>query len=373
MDFSAADHKFMAEALRQAELGLCTTHPNPRVGCVVARDGQVVGRGWHRVAGQPHAEVLALRAAGAAARRSVVYITLEPCCHQGRTPPCTHALIEAGVSEVVAAMVDPYPENAGRGLEMLTRAGIRVRAGLMESAARALNRGFISRFERGRPWVRVKLATSLDGRSAGPDGHSQWITSPAAREDNQRWRGRASALLTGIETILADDPRMNLRLAGVERTPLRIIADSHGRLPENARLLDLPGPVLVAATVAPTWQRKGVEWWQLPANTEGRVDLAALITGLIGRDVNELHVEAGPTLSGALLEAGLVDELLIYQAPVLLGAGRPMLALPGMEKFSDRLHLNLVDNRRVGPDWRFVYCKDNCKDKRTGNPTPTVD
>jgi diaminohydroxyphosphoribosylaminopyrimidine deaminase/5-amino-6-(5-phosphoribosylamino)uracil reductase len=355
MNFSASDYRFMSEALRLADAGLYTADPNPRVGCVLVNKGQVVGRGGHRVAGQPHAEVLALREAGARARGATAYVTLEPCSHQGRTPPCTLALIEAGVSEVVAAMVDPFPKNAGNGLEVLSKAGIRVRSGLLESAARALNPGFVSRYERGRPRLRLKLATSLDGRSAGPDGRSQWITSKAAREDTQRWRGRASALLTGIDTVLADDPRMNLRLAGVERTPMRIVADSHGRLPKNARLLDLPGPVLVATTAAPAWQRQGVEWWQLPANAEGRVDLFALIEGLAARDINELHVEAGPTLSGALLEAGLVDELVVYQAPILLGAGRPMLALPGMEKFSDRLHLKLVDSRRVGPEWRFVY------------------
>ncbi|MFU8832025.1 MAG: bifunctional diaminohydroxyphosphoribosylaminopyrimidine deaminase/5-amino-6-(5-phosphoribosylamino)uracil reductase RibD, partial [Wenzhouxiangella sp.] len=304
---------------------------------------------------QPHAEVIALREAGARARGATAYVTLEPCSHHGRTPPCATALIEAGVAEVVAAMVDPFPENSGNGIEMLAKAGIKLRSGLMEAAARALNPGFVSRFERGRPWVRVKLAASLDGRSAGPDGQSQWVTSPAARADTQRWRARASALLTGIDTVLADDPRLNVRLPGVERTPLRIIADSQGRLPEQARLIDLPGPVLVATTGKPAWQRQGVEWWRLPADAAGRVDLHALIEGLAARDINELHVEAGPRLSGALLEAGLVDELVVYQAPVLLGAGRPMLALPAMEKFSDRLHLELVDSRRVGPDWRFVY------------------
>jgi diaminohydroxyphosphoribosylaminopyrimidine deaminase / 5-amino-6-(5-phosphoribosylamino)uracil reductase len=355
MSFTPTDHRHMAEALRLARLGLFSTDPNPRVGCVLVRGGRVVGRGWHRAAGEPHAEVLALREAGTLARGATAYVTLEPCSHQGRTPPCTDALIEAGVATVVAAMVDPFPANAGQGLEALTRAGLSVRSGLMEQEARALNPGFISRFERSRPWVRVKLAISLDGRIAGPDGQSQWITSAQSREDTQRWRARASALLTGIGTVLADDPRLNLRLPGVDRMPLRIIADSQSRLPEKARLLSLPGPVLVASAQAPAWQQEGVRWWQGPANDQGRLDLGALMNELVARDINEVHVEAGATLSGALLEAGLVDELLVYQAPVLLGQGRSMLELPGMEKFDQRLHLTLSESRRLGPDWRFVY------------------
>ncbi len=355
MTFTAADHRYMAEALRLAERGRLTTDPNPAVGCLIVHNEQIVGRGWHRVAGEPHAEVLALREAGTRARGAVAYVTLEPCSHQGRTPPCTDALIEAGIGEVVVAMVDPFPANAGHGLELLTRAGVRVRSGLMEAAARALNPGFISRFERGRPFVRVKLAISLDGRIAGPDGQSQWITGPAAREDTQRWRARASALLTGIETVLADDPRLNLRLPGIDRHPLRVIADSKARLPQTARLLNLPGPVLVASTQAAPWSRDGVTWWQGPADQAGRLELGGLLAMLVEREINELHVEAGAVLSGALIEAGLVDELLVYQAPVLLGQGRAMLALPGMEKFDQRLHLELIDSRRLGPDWRFIY------------------
>ena len=355
MPFLPADHHHMSHALRLAEQGLYTTDPNPRVGCVLVKDGEVVGQGWHRVAGEPHAEVLALREAGTRASGATAYVTLEPCCHQGRTPPCTSALIEAGVAEVVVAMVDPFPQNAGNGIEMLSKAGITVRSGLMEQAARELNIGFVSRFERARPWVRVKLAISLEGCTAGPDGQSQWITGPAAREDTQRWRARASALLTGIGTVLADDPRLNLRLPGVERMPLRVIADSRARLPESARLLSLPGPVLVATTTIPPWQRDGLFWWQSPTAPANRLDLVALMDELARREVNELHVEAGPTLSGALFEAGLVDELLVYQAPVLLGAGRPMLKLPGLESFADRLKLHLRDSRRVGGDWRFTF------------------
>ncbi len=355
MNFTADDHRHMAEALRLAEQGRLTVDPNPAVGCVIVRGGKVVGRGAHRVAGEPHAEVLALQEAGVRARGASAYVTLEPCSHTGRTPPCTQALLDAGVAEVVAAMVDPFPENAGSGLEALARAGVRVRSGLMEPAARELNPGFISRFERGRPWVRVKLGISLDGRLAGPDGRSQWITGPAAREDGQRWRARASAVMTGIGTVLADNPRLNLRLSGVERNPMRVVVDTSGRLPASARLFSLPGKVIVASTVAPPWQSDGVEWWQLPPDASGRVDLAALVARLGRFDINELHVEAGPGLSGAFMEAGLVDELLVYQAPVLLGEGLPMLALPGMEKFDDRLHLTPVDSRRIGPDWRFVF------------------
>lgn len=358
MSFSADDHRYMAEALRLAEKGMWTTDPNPRVGCVLVHKGKVVGRGWHRAVGEPHAEVLALRQAGANARGSVAYVTLEPCNHQGRTPPCSQALIEAGVSEVVAAMVDPFPANAGQGLETLARAGIRVRSGLMEAPARALNPGFVSRFERARPFVRVKLAMSADGRTTGPDGQSQWITGPAAREDNQRWRARASALLTGIETVLADDPRLNLRLPGLDRNPLRVIADSRARMPASARLLSLPGRVMIATTADQPWHRDGVDWYKLPADAGGRVDLSALLNRLAELEINELHVEAGPRLSGAMLECGLVDELLVYQAPVLLGPGRAMIDLPGMEKFANRHHLALIESRRVGPDWRFRFRSD---------------
>lgn len=349
----------MAEALRLAERGRFTTDPNPAVGCVIARDGQIVGRGFHRAAGEAHAEVHALREAGAQAQGATAYVTLEPCSHHGRTPPCAQALIDAEVAEVVAAMVDPFPKNAGHGLEVLSRAGIRVRTGLMESAARALNAGFISRFERSRPWVRVKLASSVDGRTAGPDGQSQWITGTAARDDGQRWRARASCILTGIDTVIADDPQMTLRLTGVDRTPLRVVVDSRARMPRAARMLSLNGLVLIASTVKAPWQVDGVEWLTLPADPKGRVALPALFEALIDRDVNEVHVEAGPTLSGALLEADLVDELLVYQASVLLGQGAPLLALPGMEKFAQRHHLECIESRRIGRDWRHRFIRSS--------------
>jgi len=345
----------MAEALRLARAGEFSADPNPAVGCVIAREGEIVGRGFHRAAGEAHAEVHALREAGVRARGASAYVTLEPCNHQGRTPPCTQALIDAGLSEVVAAMVDPFPANQGQGLEALTRAGLTVRSGLMEPEARALNPGFISRLERGRPWLRLKLAASLDGRSAGPDGRSKWITGASAREDVQRWRARASCILTGIDTVLADDPQMTLRIPGIERTPMRLVLDSRSRMPQDARMLSLNGPVVIASTCPPAWQRDGVEWWTLPAGPDGRVALDALLARLTEREVNVVHVEAGPTLSGALLEAGEVDELLLYQAPVLLGAGAAMVNLPGMEKFEERHHLDCIDARQIGPDWRFRF------------------
>ena len=354
MEFSANDHRHMAEALRLAEKGLWTTDPNPRVGCLLVRDGEVVGRGWHRRAGEPHAEALAVAEAGARARGATAFVTLEPCSHHGRTPPCADALIAAGIAEVVVAAGDPHPRVAGSGLERLRAAGIGVRSGLLEAPARELNIGFVSRHERGRPWVRVKLACSLDGRTAGPDGLSQWITSEPARHDGQRWRARASAVMTGIGTVLADNPSLNVRLGGAERQPLRIVLDSQARLPSTARLLTLPGAVKVASLRAAPWQADGVEWRQLPAGADGRVDLAALMDWLAELEINELHVEAGPILAGALMQGGWVDELLLYQAPVLLGDGAPLLRLPGMEKFEQRHHLDWIDQRRIGPDQRFV-------------------
>ncbi|NBB69934.1 MAG: bifunctional diaminohydroxyphosphoribosylaminopyrimidine deaminase/5-amino-6-(5-phosphoribosylamino)uracil reductase RibD [Alphaproteobacteria bacterium] len=358
MSFTADDHRHMSEALRLAAKGRFSADPNPAVGCVVVKDGEVVGRGFHRAAGEPHAETLALQEAGARARGATVYVTLEPCSHHGRTPPCSQALVEAGVASVVSAMHDPDSRVAGSGHDQLARAGVAVRIGLMEAQARELNRGFVSRHERDRPWVRVKLAASLDGLTAGADGRSQWITGEAARADVQRWRAEASCILTGIGTVLADDPRLNVRLSGFERQILRVVVDTHGRLPDRLRLTGLPGRVLLASCVEAR-AIEGVEWWQLPLGLDGRVDLAALLQRLAAREVNTVHVEAGPTLSGALIEAGLADELLVYQAPVLIGRGRPLLELPGMEKFDDRLHLRLVEQRRLAQDWRFLYRFEN--------------
>lgn len=354
MTFTADDHRYMAEALRLAEKGRLTADPNPAVGCVIVGKDGIVGRGWHRAAGEPHAETLALQDAGARARGATAYVTLEPCSHQGRTPPCANALVQAGVTSVISAMPDPDARVAGSGHDRLARAGMTVRTGLMEPAARALNRGFVSRHERGRPWVRVKLAASLDGFTADAEGRSQWITGEAARADVQQWRAQASCILTGIGTVLADDPRLNVRLGGFERQVLRVVVDSDARLPDGLRLTTLPGPVIVATCVEPR-AIEGVTWWQMPADLSGRVSLPALMARLAEREINTVHVEAGPTLSGALLASGLVDELLVYQAPCLIGRGRPLLDLPGMEKLEGRLHLELLQQRRLGSDWRFLY------------------
>ncbi|MDR3300381.1 MAG: bifunctional diaminohydroxyphosphoribosylaminopyrimidine deaminase/5-amino-6-(5-phosphoribosylamino)uracil reductase RibD [Candidatus Accumulibacter sp.] len=356
--FSAADHDFMARALRLARRGLTSTTPNPRVGCVIVMDGTVVGEGWHRRAGEPHAEVYALQAAGASARGATVYVTLEPCSHHGRTPPCANALIDAGVTRVVAAMRDPNPQVCGRGLSALTATGIVTQCGLMETEAGELNIGFVSRVTRGRPWVRLKLAASLDGKTALNNGVSQWITGPAARRDGHRWRARACAILSGIGTVRADDPRLSVRDVATERQPLKVVVDARLELPTHARVL-AEGTVLVACAVADganadALRRRGAELVYLP-DGDGRVNLAALLTELGRRGVNELHVESGYRLSGALLRAGLVDELLLYLAPCLLGdAARGMFDLPELTSLDDQRRLKIRELRRIGDDLRVL-------------------
>jgi len=309
----------MARALQLAARGLFTTTPNPRVGCVIVNEGRVVGEGWHERAGTPHAEIHALEQAGEAARGATVYVTLEPCSHHGRTPPCAEALVNAGVARVVAAMRDPNPLVAGGGIDMLTLAGIRAEVGLLESEARALNPGFISRMTRQRPWLRLKTAATLDGKTALANGASQWITGEAARADVQKLRARACAILTGSGTVLADNPRMNVRDFDIGRQPLRVVVDSGLRTPADAAIL----PALVACHHADphlraALEQAGAEVIELPG-TGGRVDLAALLTLLAQRGVNELHVEAGATLNGALIKAGLVDEWVAYVAPMAMG------------------------------------------------------
>lgn len=345
----------MAEAFRLARLGLHTTDPNPRVGCVIARDGVMVGSGWHRAAGEAHAEVLALAVAGERARGATAYVTLEPCSHHGRTPPCTGALLAAGVTRVVMPGADPNPRVSGRAV--LEAAGVRCDSGLMVAEAEALNPGFFSRMRRGRPWLRVKLATSMDGRTALGNGDSRWITGEPARQDVQQWRARASAILTGIGTLLADDPALDVRLAGVTRQPLRVICDSRWRTPAAARTLSLPGRVLIAGledVASPqALLESGAELLALPGRA-GRVDLVALVAALAGREINELQVEAGPRLCGALLEAELVDELLLYQAPCLLGdQARPAFLLAALDSMQGRHALQLLDSRMVGDDLRL--------------------
>ncbi len=355
MNYSAADHAHMARALQLAERGLFTTPPNPRVGCVIVKDGRVIGEGWHERAGTPHAEIHALAQAGDAARGATVYVTLEPCSHHGRTPPCAEALISAGVARVVAAMTDPNPLVAGGGISMLTLAGIRADVGLMEAGARALNPGFISRMTRQRPWVRLKTASTLDGKTALENGASQWITGEAARADVQRLRAQASAILTGSGTVLADNPQMTVRDFDIGRQPLRVVVDSALATPPTAAIL----PALVACHTADParWaalEAAGAEIVELPAGN-GRVDLDALLTLLAQRGVNELHVEAGAGLNGALLEAGRVDEWVAYVAPMAVGdAARglfdtfPLTALAGATRF------RLADVRQLGPDLRLT-------------------
>jgi diaminohydroxyphosphoribosylaminopyrimidine deaminase/5-amino-6-(5-phosphoribosylamino)uracil reductase len=355
--FTAVDHAMMAEALRLAERGRYTAHPNPCVGCVLADGERVVGRGWHERAGAPHAEVHALREAGAAARGATAYVTLEPCSHHGRTPPCADALIDAGVERVIAAIIDPHPAVAGAGLERLRAAGIDCRHGLMADQARELNPGFLSRMERGRPFVRAKLAASLDGRTVGPDGESKWITGAPARRDGHRWRARADALLTGIGTVLTDDPRLDVRLDALDSVdrPARplVVLDSGDRLPARARLFAAGTPVLRIGRAAISGLPSHCEQLTGLLGADGRVDFDALLAELARRQVNEVHVEAGATLTGALLAAGRIDELLLYQAACLIGDGAGLVRLPGVEKLDQRLHMALIERRRIGSDLRL--------------------
>lgn len=359
MSFTPEDARFMARALELAQRGLYTTDPNPRVGCVIVKNGQIMGEGWHERAGGPHAEIAAMADThqdhlfGATA-----YVTLEPCSHHGRTPPCAEALLQAGIGRVVVAMRDPNPLVAGEGIALLERAGIPVSEGLMQVEAQALNPGFISRMERHRPWVRVKLAASLDGRTALANGESKWITETPAREDVQRWRARSSAILTGVSTVLADDPSLNVRGLEIGRQPLRVVVDSHLRMPGAAQMLRLPGKTLVVTASedhdkAQALRDAGAEVMFI-RNQRHRIDLQALMTALGAHEVNELHVEAGATLCGALLHAGLVDELLLYLAPHLMGThAHGMFNFPALETMDERIRLEIQDVRPVGHDWRF--------------------
>ena len=355
--FSAIDHAHMAHALRLAERGLYTTQPNPRVGCVIAQVDAVVGEGWHQRAGEPHAEVFALREASERARGATAYVTLEPCAHHGRTPPCADALIAAGVARVVIAAEDPFPQVAGRGIEKLRAAGITVDVGLMHEAARELNIGFFSRIERGRPWLRVKLAMSLDGRTALANGESKWITGESARADVQRWRARSSAILTGSGTVLADNPQLTVRLPQGEAftPPWRVVLDRQFRTPVGSHVLDgsVPTLLLHAAGADPDHRFQQVECLPV-AGHGGSLDLSAVLTLLAERGCNEVHVEAGAALCGALFAAGLVDELLLYVAPLLLGdSARPLLQLPTLTDMAERWQLRPIEQRQLGNDWRL--------------------
>ena len=359
---SPADHAHMAQALRLAERGLYSTSPNPRVGCVIVRDGVVVGEGWHQRAGEAHAEVNALQQADTAARGATAYVTLEPCSHHGRTPPCTEALLAAGIRRVVAAMADPNPLVAGRGLAQLQAAGVAVDVGLMADEAHELNIGFVSRMTRKRPWVRLKAAASLDGKTALQNGESQWITGPQARQDGHCWRARACAILSGIGTVRKDDPQLNVRGVDTSRQPLKVIVDSRLELSPAARLLEVGNVLLVSAgqAVAEVAERaaalreRGAEILDLP-DGKGRVDLHALLHELAQRGLNEVHVEAGSRLNGALLAAGLVDEVLLYLAPCLLGdTARGLFALPALESLAGKHQLAIRAAERLGDDLRVL-------------------
>jgi diaminohydroxyphosphoribosylaminopyrimidine deaminase/5-amino-6-(5-phosphoribosylamino)uracil reductase len=355
--FSSTDHLMMARALRLAERGAYTTRPNPMVGCVITQGDEVVGEGFHARAGEPHAEVLALQAAGERAKGATVYVTLEPCAHVGKTGPCANALVAAGVARVVAAMRDPFPQVDGEGFKTLQAAGIVVEGGLMEAQARALNRGWLSRIERGRPWLRVKLATSLDGRSALASGESKWISGEASRRDVQRWRARAGAILTGAGTVLIDDPSLTVRLedGAAVVPPLRVVLDpglatiTRGRVREG----DAPTLYIHAPDAKPP---RGIDAQTAAAPVhEGRFDLEAVLKLLAAREINEVQIEAGATLAGAFLAQGLVDEILLYVAPVLLGdRARPLFDGLHIDEMTQRLNLSIVESRRIGNDVRLL-------------------
>ena len=366
MTFSTLDHAMMARALRLAERGTYTTKPNPMVGCVVVRDGEIVGEGWHERAGGPHAEVYALEGARERAKGATAYVTLEPCSHTGKTGPCADALIAAGVSRVVGAMRDPNPEVDGGGFERLRAAGIQVESGLMEAQARLLNRGFLSRIERGRPWLRVKLATSLDGRSALASGESKWISGEPARADVHRWRARAGALLTGAGTVLVDDPHLTVRLEKDEAgkdvpfvAPLRVVLDPGLATVARGHIREGAAPTLYLHAPDARMPR-GIDAQHTHVPVKGgRFDLDAVLALLAARGINEVQVEAGATLAGAFLGAGLVDELLLYVAPVLLGeTARPMFDGLHIDAMTERLKMHIVETRRIGEDVRVLLRPD---------------
>jgi diaminohydroxyphosphoribosylaminopyrimidine deaminase / 5-amino-6-(5-phosphoribosylamino)uracil reductase len=368
--FTKHDFSFMARALQLAEQGILTTMPNPRVGCVIVKDGKIIGEGAHLKAGEPHAEVFALRQAGAAAKGATLYVTLEPCSHTGRTPPCSQAIVEAGVTKVIAAMQDPNPLVAGSGLAYLQSHKIEVASGLMQAQAEALNPGFISRMTKNKPFVRSKIASSLDGKTALNNGASQWITSEPARQDVQHWRARSCAILTGIGTVLADNPCMTVRATApsplmgegwgegaASRQPLRVIVDSQLQTPTDAKVLQ-GGNVLIAFAndvhnKSSELLNAGAELLSIPNDT-GKVDLNALLSHLAHREINEVLTEAGEGLNGALLALGLIDELLIYYAPKLMGsAAKGMLALPELTQMNQAMNLDIIDLRQIGVDIRI--------------------
>jgi diaminohydroxyphosphoribosylaminopyrimidine deaminase/5-amino-6-(5-phosphoribosylamino)uracil reductase len=364
---SADDRRHMATALQLAQQGRYTTDPNPCVGCVLVNNQAVVGTGYHHHAGAPHAEALALAEAGNRAQGATAYVTLEPCCHQGRTPPCTQALIAAGIQRVVVAMQDPNPQVAGKGLAALQASGILTEVGILEAEARALNPGFIQRMTRNKPYVRLKLAMSLDGRTAMASGESQWITGEAARTEVQQLRATSSAILTGIGTVQADDPALNVRLTdiptlnGTNRQPLRIVLDSQARLATTAKMLRLPGKTLVVtgsnipAATQQALESAGAEILPLTLHNQ-RIPLTTLIQTLAQRELNNILIECGATLAGAALQANIVDELIVYLAPCILGdQARGLVKLPGVHRLAERLSYKLIETQPVGEDIRLIF------------------
>lgn len=350
---------YMVHALQLAEQGRFTTDPNPRVGCVIVKDNEIIGEGWHQRAGEPHAEIHALHDAGAHAKGADCYVTLEPCSHFGRTPPCAEALIKADVKRVYIAMQDPNPQVSGKGIEILKNAGIEVMVGILKDEAEQLNIGFCTRMRTGRPYVRSKMAMSLDGRTAMASGESKWITGPAARQDVQKLRAQSSAIMTGTGTLLADDPALTVRPEGdwypkdhVVRQPLRIVVGDHA-IPEHAHLFDDPNDIL-AVTTQKIDQEHSIDVLTVVDNA-GKVDLTAMMTELARRDINEVMVEAGSVLNGALLNAGLIDELVIYMAPKLMGdSAKGLFHLPEIEAMAQNIDLAISDIRAVGDDWRIT-------------------
>ncbi len=349
---------YMSRALQLAERGLFTTDPNPRVGCVIVKNSQIVGEGWHQRAGEGHAEVNALKEAGLKAKNADCYVTLEPCSHFGRTPPCADALINSGVKRVFIAMTDPNPRVAGSGIAKLKAAGIEVTVGILEQHAENLNIGFCKRMRMGRPYVRCKMAMSIDGRTAMASGESKWITGPAARQDVQKLRARSSAILTGIGTVLADDPALSVRPEAwypqqVIRQPLRVVVDSQLRIPVDAKIFQDNAQVLIA-TCATVKTLLSAEVCSLPSDNN-QVDLSALMTELAKREINEVMVEAGSQLNGALLQSGLIDELVIYMAPKIMGDGaNGLFHLPDLTTMTQNIDLQITDIRAVGRDWRIT-------------------
>lgn len=353
MNFSAFDEAAMRRALELAGRGLYSTHPNPRVGAVLARDQEIVGEGWHERAGEPHAEPIAIRNAGERARGATAYVTLEPCCHHGRTPPCVDVLLAAGVRRVVFAIADPNPRVNGGGAKLLREAGVRVESGLLEKDAAELNAGFLSRMSRGRPFVRLKSAASLDGRTALASGASKWITSEEARADVQHWRARSSAILSTADTVLADNPRLDVRIDS-PRQPLRVLLDRRRRIGRRARVLSPPGDVLLFTGPRAKREKLGAVRIEQVRLVRGRLDLGHVFARLAELEVNEVLVEAGPKFSGALLAAGLVDEWLLYLAPKLLGKdAKPLVALSRLKRLAAAPGFTLLDTQATGPDLRL--------------------